>query len=317
VLLAPDDPAYPVRLANLDPKPTLRVSGALDSRAIAVAIVGSRTPVPEALKFARDLAGCLAAAGIVVVSGGAKGIDAAAHEAALRRGRTWCVAPSGRAHPYPEEHAKLFARIARSRGSRMIWPFEDDVKKDEETPKARNAVLVGLARAVVVVQAHLKSGSRNAMTHARRMNRPLLVVPGPPWARAFEGSSAVLATGDALPLCHPQQLFRYLGLTWPGTPTWWPNLRGLEDRPRKRQSSENLRLFDEAVPALDREGWTDSENVVFTGLSDTPQHLDEVVAKTGLSTSATITALLTLSLKDVVVEGPDGFFRRRQCLLTR
>ena len=305
MILAPTDPAYPVRLANLSTKRTLTISGPLDHRGIAVAIVGSRHPIPEAVAFTRRLARGLARAGVLVISGGAKGIDATAHEAALAVGSTWCVAPSGRRHPYPDENAALFERIAHSPRSRMIWPFEDDRKKDSETPKQRNEILVALARVVVVVQAHFKSGSRNAITHARRMRRPLFIVPASPWMGSFAGSLWELSRGGARALCHPSQLYRFLGISWPGPADAWTEAL------QQQSSLPNLEAPETVETAADQATWVEPERLVFSALSDTPQHLDEVVARTGLPTSSTITALLTLSLKDVVVEGPDGFFRRR------
>lgn len=305
--LTPDDPAYPVRLRNLRSRPTVTLSGPLDHRGHAVAIVGSRSPTPEAVAFTRELASKLAAAGVVVVSGGAVGIDTAAHEAALASGITWCVAPNGRGHPFPPESAELFETIAASDRSRMIWPFSDGQEKTQETPKQRNEILVALAKVVVVVQAHLKSGSRNAAAHARRLGRPLFVVPAAPWMPAFSGSLYELShpRGGARPLCHASQLFRFLGLAWPGPHGEWPI------PPKQQPSLPNLEPPEPPETTPPAGPLTPEENAVFSALSATAQHTDELVARTGLPTSATITALLTLSLKDVVVEGPDGFFRRR------
>lgn len=304
MLLRPEDPAYPLRLANLPRKRTLTTSGPLDHQGAAVAIVGSREPVPEAVAFTRDLARELARAGVLVVSGGAVGIDTAAHEGALETGTTWCVAPNGRGRPFPPENAELFRRIEASDRSRMIWPFADDEEKTQDSPKERNAILVALARAVVVVQAHFKSGSRNAIAHAKRMHKPLFIVPAAPWMTSFCGSLWEITRGGAYPLCHPSQLFHFLGVTWSGPTDGWPV-------PKQQPSSTNLDApepLETTSPAL---VLTDEESVVISALSKQPQHVDDVVAKTGLRTSSTITALLTLSLKDVVVEGPDGFYRRR------
>src|SRR4051794_10108698 len=106
--LVPGHPRYPRSLENLPAPPPLTTSGPLDHEGYVVAIVGSREPTPEALAFASELAAELARANVVVISGGARGIDTAAHEAALAHGATWCVAPTGRDHVYPEENAKLF-----------------------------------------------------------------------------------------------------------------------------------------------------------------------------------------------------------------
>lgn len=303
--LTPDDLDYPTRLANLRHPPTLTTSGPLDHRGLSVAIVGSRRPLPEAHAFTRALASSLARAGVLVISGGAVGIDTAAHEGALEAGATWCVAPNGRGRPYPPQNAALFERIAESERSRMIWPFADGQAKTAETPKDRNEVLVALARAVVVVQARFASGSRNAAAHARRMRRPLFVVPAAPWVKSFAGSLWEISRGECRPLCHPSQLFRFLGVPWNGPDDAWT------EAARQEPSLPNLEASESRETPSPRGSWSDQEKLVFSGLSATAQHVDDVIAKTGLPAGATLTALLTLSLKDVVVEGPDGFYRRR------
>lgn len=299
VIITTDSDDYPLALSNLSRKPTLRTSGPLDRHRRSVAIVGSREPLPEALDFTRDLAKTLAAAGVLVISGGAVGIDTAAHEGALETGTTWCVAPNGRDRPYPKKNVALFERIAASKRSRMIWPFPDDTAKTPDTPKERNRILVALAKMVVVVQARFTSGSRNAAAHARKLGKPLFVVPAAPWTKEFNGSLYELSRGARV-LVHVSQLIRSLGLPWDGEERW-------------PLPSEQLGLpiFEEPPEAPETDSWTDHEKSVFSVLSETLQHADEVVARTGLKTGATLTALLTLSLKDVVVEGPDGFYRRR------
>jgi DNA processing protein len=299
MLLRPDDDDYPLALASLSKKPILRTSGPLTHHRRAVAIVGSRSPVPEAVEFTHELARVLADNGVLVVSGGAVGIDTAAHEGAMTKGATWCVGPNGRDHPYPDDNIALFERIAASERSRMIWPFPDATQKDKQTPKERNRILVALATAVVVVQARFNSGSRNAAAHARSLGKMLFVVPAAPWMGAFNGSLQELSVGARI-LVHPSQLIQSLGLPWNGKERW--------PLPSDQMS---LPISDEPPEAPETDSWTDPEKSVFSVLSATLQHADEVVARTGLPTSATLTALLTLSLKDVVVEGPDGFYRRR------
>ena len=121
---------------------------------------------PEAEQFAFELAAVLARAGAVVVSGGALGIDAAAHRGALSvGGRTWAVTGSGRDHPFPKEHADLYREIASARGA-VLSPFADDVPARQGNFPRRNGVLVALADAVVIVQAGAPSGSLNAASWA-------------------------------------------------------------------------------------------------------------------------------------------------------
>ena len=315
--LTPLDPAYPRSLCHLDEPPILTLSGPLDADRRVVAIVGSRSATRDAYAFSHALAYHLARAGVVVVSGGAVGVDQAAHEGALAAGTTWCVACTGRAAaPFPPENQTLFTRIEASSSSRMIWPFPDGTEKTELTPRYRNGILVGLAECVIVIQAGLKSGSRNAITRARQLGRRLFLVPGSPWDPAYDGTMMEGAAGDAEAFWTIEHLFNELGLAKPdlGDPAaaWdgiLPRAKPFRRARRRRQTYSAAPLFD-----VDPSTWTPDEKTVFSYLSMAPIQQDTIVELTGLPTSSTLTALLTLSLKDVVVEGPDGFFRRRIAL---
>jgi DNA processing protein len=312
VKLDPHDPAYPRSLCHLDEPPVLRVSGPLEPNRRVIAIVGSRSASKEAGAFARKLAYHLARAGMVVASGGAVGIDAKAHEGAMEAGgTTWCVACTGRGSVFPPANEALFGRIEGDPNSRMIWPFPDGTRKDDDTPRYRNGVLVGLAEAVIVIQAAFKSGSRNAATWAARLRRRLFIVPGMPWDSAFAGSLLECARGAEVVWSIPNLFFK-LRLPSPNLQNpHEPTSNTVPKASTKARKKGSLKYAAGPLFALDSTSWSQEENVVFSALSMAPTHRDAVVARSGLSTSSTVTALLTLSLKDVVVEGPDGFFRRR------
>lgn len=164
-----------------------------------VAVIGTRRPTPEAYCFAQELALDLAKAGVAVVSGGAVGIDTAAHEGALRAGaRTLVVAPSSYCSPYPEANRELFARIVAGGGG-YLSPFNEPMKAQRHLFFARNALLVSLCVAVILVQAPYRSGARNATQWARKLGRPYWVVPHPPWCPQGGASVAELRSGG-LPL---------------------------------------------------------------------------------------------------------------------
>jgi DNA processing protein len=194
--LTPLDPAYPPRLRGLPTPPaTLSIAGGALDAARTVAVVGSRECHPEARTFACKLSAAIVESGAVVVSGGALGIDAAAHEGALDAGgRTWAVAGTGCNACFPPVHADLYARIAAGPGC-MVWPFAPDVGVRNGAFAARNRVLVALADTVVVVQAGKRSGALNAAGAAARLGRALWVVPAAPWAAGFEGSLVLLQSG--------------------------------------------------------------------------------------------------------------------------
>ena len=307
VKLKKDDLLYPKALFELaNPPAVLTTSGPLEPRR-AVAIVGSREATPDAAAFAHDLAFQLAKAGILVVSGGATGIDAAAHRGAIAAGgATWVVSPTGKNKLYPPEHAELFETIAGSADSRMLWPFPDDQGVRPETFLYRNGVLAALSETLVVVQARYQSGSRNATTWARSLGRTVWAMTAAPWMAAFCGGSMEIEQELARPLCSSRQLFTAMGLGEPAVP---PQLSlAFENGPRTKRRRRNLQTPPEPP---ETGSWTSEERTVFSATSMDPVHIDRIIDQTGLQVPPVVTALLTLRLKDVVVEGPDGFFRRK------
>lgn len=323
--LTPWTQGYPRSLEEHESLPSLETSGPLDDSARRIAIVGSRSGDSGARELAHQLAYHLAKAGFVIVSGGAVGIDTAAHTGARRAGgATWVVACTGRGAPaYPPGNARLFAEIERDPRSRMIWPFHDGTPKSTLTPRFRNTILVTLAEHVIVVQAHARSGSLNAASAAVYYERPLWVVPGPPGRQEYEGSLQLLVDG-ARPVWSVESFFEQLGLPRPDMSDRDATL-GLSRVARTRKPSlapKVRRMVQQPISArasatLDVASWTNEERLVFSCISMGRTQQDEIIAKTGLGASSTVSALLTLSLKDVVVEGPGGFFRRSAATVNR
>jgi len=174
-----NDPAYPFLLTETKPSvPGYWIIGRdLTDMPRTVGIVGSRNPTPYGIEIAHTLASGLAHAGITIVSGMARGIDAAAHEGALAaRGTTIAVLGTGVDNPYPASNRELYERIAAN-GSVIS---EQDLGMEGlkyNFPK-RNRIIAGLSLAVVVVQASLRSGALSSAAHARENNRDVLAVPG-------------------------------------------------------------------------------------------------------------------------------------------
>jgi DNA processing protein len=314
---------YPQALYQLpSPPPQLTTSGPLDSSARAVAVVGSRDAWVGSLELAYRLGYQLARAGVVVVSGGAVGVDGAAHRGAIDGGgATWVVCPTGKNRIYPAAHADLFAEIERSTQSRMIWPFPDHQEAASRTWLSRNGVLAAFSEVLVVVQAHFKSGSRNAASWARSLGRQVWAVPAMPFVGAFSGNVCELRRRDrpALPFDDAHAFFAALGLAKPVEVPPVDVTKLASDPvevdptcvrvPRPRGSKVTALRGPLGPP--DMASWSSDEIEVFSRISTKPMHVDQITDLTGLSVPLVVTALLTLSLKDVVVEGPDGFFRRR------
>jgi DNA processing protein len=278
----PSDPAWPDCLSELrDPPPLLRVAGALPFLDRAVAIVGTRRASPDGLRFAMSLARDLARAGFVVVSGGAEGIDSAAHRGALEGGGLGiAVLAGGLARPYPIAHAPLFEEIARN--GAVITEHADDEPPLPAHFLARNRLVAALSRAVVVVQAPFRSGALATAAHARRLERPLLAAPWAVGDPRGEGCLSLLASGaricrDASDVVHAVTGAR------PGA---------------RRSRSRSAALLDP------------EQRAVLEALAATGSHVDEVVRATGLDAPRVQMSLTTLMLSGLVLPDDRGAYRR-------
>ncbi|MDO4443577.1 MAG: DNA-processing protein DprA [Slackia sp.] len=191
---------YPAAFECLDKPPeTLYIAGDADAVREGIAIVGARKATPYGLRVAKLLASCAARRGIPVISGGARGCDAAAHEAALDAGGvTVAFLGGGCDRPYPACNKGLFERIAVSGGavvSEHPWNFPPK----PYTFRARNRLIAGLARATLVVEAGVPSGTFSTADEALAANREVLAVPGSIFSPASSGSNALIAQG-AMPV---------------------------------------------------------------------------------------------------------------------
>jgi DNA processing protein len=189
---APEFP--PALLAIPDCPPGLWYRGALDALAApCVAVVGSRAGSPAALQTAAQLAADLAGHGVTVVSGLARGVDSAAHQGALRRGRTAAVLGSGLHCIYPREHAPLVTEIA-DRGVVLSEQPPDTTPLAFHFP-LRNRIISGLSRAVVVIEASEKSGSLITAGCALEQGRDVMAVPGNVLGGRNSGGHALIRDG--------------------------------------------------------------------------------------------------------------------------
>jgi len=211
---------YPRRLAALeDAAPLLMVSG--DATLLerpAVAVVGARAATRYGLGVAHELGLALATSGFVVVSGLARGIDAAAHRGALEAGgATIAVQACGPERVYPPEHRELHDRI-RASGAVMTELPPGYPPRAPYFP-LRNRLISGLSRLVIVVEARLKSGSLITARHAAVQGRDVMAVPGPLSAPTSEGPNRLIRDG-ATPMLEFQDVLDQLGVrSIPPTPT--------------------------------------------------------------------------------------------------
>jgi DNA processing protein len=190
-----NDPAYPAALTAIaDPPPVLWIRGQAGALSVpSVALVGSRAASPYGLSVAERLAADLAACGLVVVSGLARGVDSAAHRGALSAGVTVAVLGSGVDVTYPPEHAPL-ARDIERKGAVVSELVPGTPPLPMFFPR-RNRIISGLSRAVVVIEASEKSGSLITARCALEQGRDVLAVPGNVLSGRNRGAHGLLRDG--------------------------------------------------------------------------------------------------------------------------
>ena len=203
---------YPLALRVL-PDPPLMLFVAGDPGVLtqpAVAIVGARAATVSGLEMARETARVLAGAGIVVVSGLARGIDAAAHRGALEvGGKTVAVQACGPDRIYPAEHRKLAEQI-RDRGA-VVTELPLGAPPRRPHFPLRNRLISGLCRLVIVIEARERSGSLITARHAADQGRDVMALPGSVSAPTSWGPNRLIRDG-ATPLLEPEDALRWLGL---------------------------------------------------------------------------------------------------------
>lgn len=272
--LAVCEPLYPIALAALDaPSPMIWCLG--DPQILArptVAIVGARIASAAGRRLARDLAADLGAAGWVVVSGMARGIDAAAHQGAMATG-TVAVLAGGVDNIYPPEHEDLHGQI-RLRGCVVSERALGEGVRAADFPR-RNRIISGLSRGVVVVEAELRSGSLITARLAAEQGREVFAVPGSPLDPRARGANDLLRQGATLVESAEDVLNVLQGLPGLGEPDTPP----LDTPPISSDAEvDEVRRRIEAL------------------LSPTPTPINLLAREAGAPISAVLAALTELSL---------------------
>jgi DNA processing protein len=214
------DPAFPALLAAIhDPPPRLFLRASTAGPALlsqpAVAVVGARSCSSYGRSVARSLARDLAAAGLVVVSGMARGIDGEAHRGALEAGgATVAVLGCGVDRDYPAAHTELARRIVEA--GVVVSEYEPGVEPAPWRFPARNRIIAGLCRATVVVEARQRSGALITADFALEEGREVLAVPGEITSSLSHGTNALLRLG-ATPVTCAEDVLEAYGLE-PATP---------------------------------------------------------------------------------------------------
>jgi DNA processing protein len=286
-VLTQSDEAYPPALREIyDPPIVLYVKGQLTAKdKNAVAMVGSRQTTHYGLEVARKLAYQLAYVGVTVVSGGARGIDTAAHQGALSaKGRTVAVLGTGINLVVPSENAELFERIAINGAVITQFPFNRTA--DKQSFPIRNRIVAGMTLGTVVVEADMNSGALITANFATEYGRQLFAVPGRIDSPRSKGCHDLIKKGAKL--CESAEdilsEFEYL---FPAT-----------NRPAAPSETGTL-------PALEL---SESEQRVYDLLDNEEKSIDEVIRHSGLPSSSVSVALLSLEMKRLIRQLPGKMF---------
>jgi DNA processing protein len=277
------DPDYPRLLAQIpSPPPVLYVRGSLlPDDALAVAVVGTRRSTHYGREVTGRIAAGLAEAGVTVVSGLARGIDAAAHHASLKAGgRTIAVLGSGVDIIYPSEHRGLADAIIEN--GALVSDYAPGRKPDAPNFPARNRIISGLSLGVIVVEAPNRSGALITVDFAADQGRYVFVVPGSVLSDNSAGCHRLLRDGARAVTSADDVL----------------------DDLRIGQRREHAAV-QQALPL------TDGERRLMNHINADPQHIDEIVAAANIPVSEGLALISMLELKGIIRDAGARHFVRQ------
>lgn len=281
-------PDYPRSLAEIpDPPSVLYCQGRLENRDnLAVAIVGSRRCTHYGRQMAERLAGALARAGLTVISGLARGIDAAAHEGALAAGgRTLAVLGTGLANIYPPEHKALGERVI-SQGALLAETALDQAPIPGLFPQ-RNRIISGMSQAVIVVEAARNSGALHTVRHAIEQGREVFAVPGRIDSLASEGCHDIIRDGATL-VRNADDVLQALG----------PMVAPVTSTPAGTVHSPRELTLDP------------QEQRILNLVTVEPIHVDEILRGAEIEPSRVLSTLTVLEMRRFVKRLPGGCYCR-------
>lgn len=312
-IITPDSPEYPSRLENLpNPPCVLFIDGRLPEvdDEVLISIVGTRKATDYGVAVTAQLSKRLAEAGAVIVSGGAHGIDTAAHTGAISAGgRTIAVLGCGLGYPYLMENAAMREDIAHS--GAVISEFAPGTPPSRYTFPVRNRIISGLSLGTVVVEAGKKSGSLITVNHALEQGRDVFAIPGDLSGRQNIGSNRLIVDGARPVLCPRDILVEYAAI--------YPHkldLRGSSDPLEAVPLTADDELTE--LPAVsDEQLISDSllselspnAAAVYEAMGEISD-LEAIVGSTGLSGGDAMVALTELEIARVITALPGGRYKR-------
>ncbi|MHB8521629.1 MAG: DNA-processing protein DprA [Limisphaerales bacterium] len=288
-ILTQTDSDYPELLRQIyDPPIVLYVKGQLTGRdKNAVAMVGSRRTTHYGQEVARKLAYQLAYVGVTVVSGGARGIDTAAHQGALSaKGRTIVILGTGINLVFPPENAELFERVAANGAVATQFPFNRPA--DKQSFPIRNRIVAGMTLGTVVVEANLTSGALITANMAVECGRQVFAVPGRIDSPQSKGCHDLIKKGAKLCEGVEDILSEFEYLFPPSNRPATPAETG-------------------ALPSLTL---SENEQRIYDALSAEETNIDDVIRRSGLPSSTVSATLFGLEMKRLIKQLPGKLFVR-------
>ena len=288
-IVSRDDGAFPAALrAIYDCPPVLYIRGRLaEEDAVAVGVVGARRCTHYGLEQGRRFGELLGQAGFTVVSGGARGIDTAAHRGALAAGgRTLAVMGCGLGKIYPPENAKLFARIVAEDRGAIVSELPMGVGVQARNFPLRNRIISGLSLGVLVVEAATRSGALITAREAIEQGREVFAVPGRVDSPMSRGTNELIRDGSATLTQDLDDVLGPLGEV------------GRRMTPPEETPEDRL-----AAAALD-----ETEKKLVQALREGELRIDDLVRRTDLSSAQVAAAMTMLAIKGLVIQQPGQLF---------
>lgn len=291
-LVGMGEPDYPQQLKNCEaPPPLVIIKGDVNVfRKPPIAIVGSRNASVVGARFTEKIARDLGYAGFAIVSGLARGIDAAAHKASMQSG-TVAVLAGGLDKPYPPENLPIYRAIPEHSGALITEMPMGAEPRSRDFPR-RNRIIAGLSLGLIVVEAAERSGSLISARMAGEMGRTVFAVPGSPLDPRARGTNALLKQGATL-VTHADDVIEALA-----------PLTGGETMRNKTDQPDLLKQFEEP-PEHRQAATTDKErDILMNALGPVPVDIDTLVRHTGLESGNVQFILLELDLAGRLLRYP-------------
>lgn len=296
-IITQEDARYPFSLRHIHNPPLLLfVRGDISclNDKLVISFVGTRKCSAYGIRAADKIAGEIAGCGVTVVSGMAKGIDTASHEGTIRvGGKTVAVLGSGIDVCYPRQNKSLMEKIAKT--GAVITEYIPGTPPNAENFPARNRIISGLARGVVITEAPERSGALITASYAADQGKDVFAVPGDITNPCSVGTNRLIADGAKLIVCAEDILEEYRDE--------YPNLKK-EDSCKEKDVSNNDGALENLIA-----DYSDDEKILLRAIGMTERHIDNIIEDSGFESAHALSMLTILEISGVVEQTPGKYFK--------